>query len=399
MSKLSEKELIERLTQLKDIKPDENWVIFCRENLALKIGKAAEKEAISAFSFSSALASFIRYIGNPHPVLKPMVAFVLIFGFMFSGSLVVIAKAKNSLPGDRLFSVKIALEEARLLATTSAEGKAQFQTDMISARIDELNKIISAEGSMEQKQPKIEEAVNNLQRHLLSAKDELPKLNKTEAKKVVEVAKKMDASAASAEQSLSQAKLALSPDAKKNLTEKIAEAADEADKTSTKALELMVQNQGEAGVSGTEIAAKVDDKIQKTQQMIKALAETVNNSAIADKLPINATLILDESDKAVVQAKAYLEKGDFAGALQVIKTANEMVKNAQQMVDTASFPQTEEPAGTPSQNNATSSPGTAPLATSSPSSMIDLEIDFEYETTTPAVWPNISVLGASINNE
>ena len=394
MTKITEKELIERLTQLKEVKPDENWVIFCRENLALEISKNDEKEVTPVFNFPSAFASFLRYIGNPHPVLKPVVAFVLIFGFMFSGSLFVIAKAKNSLPGDRLFSVKIALEEAKLLATTSAEGKAQVQTDMIVARIDELNKIINAEGSMEQKQPKIEEAVNNLQRHLLSAKDELPKLNNTEAKKVVEVAKKMDASAASAEESLSQAKLALSPDTKKSLTEKIAEAADEADKTSTRALEVIVQNQGGAGVNQTEIAAKVDNKIQKTEQMIKTLTQSVNNSAIADKLPINATLILDESDKAVEQAKAYLEKGDFAGALQIIKTANEMVKSAQQIMDTNSSPQTE-PAGTSSPDNATSSPGLSPVTTSSPSSILDLEPKINASTTVPAT----PVFGASINNE
>ena len=394
MSKISEKELIERLTQLKEVKPDENWVIFCRENIALEISKNNEKEPIPAFNFSSAFASFLRYIRNPHPVLKPMVAFVLIFGFMFSGSLIVIAKAKNSLPGDRLFSVKIALEEAKLLTATSAEGKAQVQTDMITARIDELNKIINAEGSMEQKQPKIEEAVNNLQRHLLSAKDELPKLNNTEAKKVVEVAKRMDASAASAEQSLSQAKLALPTDTKNNLTEKIAEAVDEADKTSTKALEVMVQKQGEAGVSQTEIAAKVDDKIQKTQQMIKTLTQSVNNSAIADRLPINATLVLDESDKAVEQAKAYLEKGDFAGALQIIRTANEMVKNAQQMMDNNSSPQTE-PAGASSPDNATSSPGLPTVTTSSPSSILDLELKINVSTTVPAT----PVFGTSINNE
>jgi len=177
MEKITEQEIIDRLTQLKKVRPDDNWVIFCRQNLASEISKNYGKETMPAFNFSSAFASFMRYIRNPHPVLKPVVAFVLIFGFMFSGGLVVIAKANNSLPGDRLFSVKLALEEAKLLTATSAEGKAQVQTDMITVRIDELNRIINQGGSMEQKQPKIEEAVNNLQSHLLSAKDALPKLN------------------------------------------------------------------------------------------------------------------------------------------------------------------------------------------------------------------------------
>ena len=383
MGKITEKELLEGLTQLKEIKPDKNWVIFCRKNLTLEMDKDKGKEILSAFDLNSVFATILRYISNPHPVLKPVAAFVLIFGFMFSGSLVVIAKAKNSLPGDRLFSVKIALEEAKLLTTTSAEGKAQVQTDMIAARIDELNKIISGSGSMEQKQPKIEETVNSLQRHLLGVKDELPKLNSSEAKKMVEMAKKIDASAVSAEQSLSQAKLALPADAQKNLTDKIADAADEADKTSTKALEMMVEKKGEGGISDNEIAAKVDDRIQKTQQMVKDLSEKVNNSAIADKLPINATIILDESDKAIGQAKVYLEKGDFAGALQIIRTATEMVKNAQQMVDSASSPDEPEPNDT-TNNNATSTQNITPSATSSPSSILDLDMDIVNSSTVPA---------------
>ncbi|OGZ34122.1 MAG: hypothetical protein A2Y98_02195 [Candidatus Portnoybacteria bacterium RBG_19FT_COMBO_36_7] len=399
MSEISENNLIERLNQLKKIKPDENWVIFCREKITLEMAKNSKKETIPAFNFSSAIVSIWCYIRNPHPVLKPVAAFVLIFGFMFSSSLAVIAGAKNSLPGDRLFPVKIALEEARLFATTSAEGKAQVQTDMISARIDELNKIISTEGSMEQKQTKIEEAVNNLQRHLLSAKDELPKLSKTEAKKVVAAARKIDESAASAEQSLSQAKLALSPDMKNNLTDKIAEATEEADKTSIRALEMMVQMQGEGGMSETEIAAKVDDKIQKTRQIANILSETVSNSAISDKLPINATIILDESDKAIEQALECLRNGDFAGALTIIKTATEMVKSAQQMVDAASLPETQDPVQNPVIENATTSPATTPFATSTPSAIIDIEIDFVHETTTPPVWLNISVFGTSVNNE
>ena len=328
-------------------------------------------------------------------MLKPVVAFVLIFGFMFSGGLVVIAKANNSLPGDRLFSVKLALEEAKLLTATSAEGKAQVQTDMITVRIDELNRIINQGGSMEQKQPKIEEAVNNLQSHLLSAKDALPKLNNTEAKKVVEVAKRMDASAASAEQSLSEAKSALSPDMKNNLTDKIAEAADEADKTSTKALETMVQRQGEAGVSQTEIAVKVDEKIQKTEQMVKTFAQSINNSAIADKLPINATIVLDESDKAIEQARLLLENNDITGALQAIKSASEMVKSAQKLVDNASPAQTTQQANPVLPNNATSSPGLPTVTTSSPSSILDLE----PKIITTSTLPITSVFGTGINNE
>lgn len=396
MNKLSEKELIERLTQLKDVKPDDNWVIFCRKNLVLQMKEKEEKQEIPIFDFSSAFWAFVRKISPPQFILKPVAAFVLIFGLIFGSGLIILVKANNSLPGDRIFPVKIALEQARLLATTSAEGKADFQSDITALRIDELNKIVNAEESMEQKKPKIEEAVINLQRHLLTLKDDLPKLDNSEAKRVVEVAKKIDANAATAEQALSHAKLAL-PLGSQNLTEKIAEAADEADKTGTKAFEMIVQKQGEAGVSQTEIVAKVDERIQKTEQMVKTFAQSVNNSAIADKLPINATIVLDESDEAIEQAKICLENNDITGALQAIKSASEMVKSAQKLVDNASPTQTTQQANPVLPNNATSSPGLVPITTSSPSSMLNLETEpiSIYTSTLPV----ISVFGAGTNNE
>jgi len=177
-----------------------------------------------------------------------------------------------------------------------------FQSDIIASRLQELDKVINAGESGESKQPKIEEAMNNLQRQLLTVKDELPKLNGMEAKKAVEMAKKIDANASQAQQALSQAKLTLSPEMKQNLNEKMNEVADEADKTSNRAIEVMIKNQVDGnGETHKEILAKLDEKIQKTKDVMKSLA--VDQSAIGKEFSINAAIILDETDKAIEQAR------------------------------------------------------------------------------------------------
>lgn len=369
MTKITEKQLIDKLTQLKRVKPDKNWVIFCRENLILSMGQAKDSQPAKA-PFSISFLTWLKHFGSK-PFLKPVAVLSVIFIMIFGSGLTILAKAKDSLPGDHLFPVKIALEQARLLAAPSAEDKADVQNDIMAIRLDELNKIINGNDSMESKQPKIEEAITNLQKHLLTVKDELPKFDKSEAKTAVAVAKKIDASASEVEQALGQAKVALSPSMNQVLSDKIADAANEANNASTKALEVMVQNQTEPGsdISAEEILAKLDEKIQKTQEKIKGVEDAVNNSAIKNEFPINAVIILDQSDKAkevLDQARESLKQNDISGTLQTVKIASEMANSAEKMIGTVAASNTETPAlSSPSGGQDTANQGTSATSTTS----------------------------------
>jgi hypothetical protein len=335
MAEITEKQLIQSLKELKKIKPDQNWVVFCRGGLTAKFNTQSEGQKAGFQRIG--LISIFRNFSLPRFALKPIAVFLGIFFFISGTGLAAFSGAQKSLPGDRLFPVKIALEQARLFATTSAEGKERMQSEMFGMRIDELSKVVELGGSIEDKAPRIEEAVSNLQKQLLTMKDELPRLDKQAGpKKIVETAKKIDANAFDAQQALSQAKLSLSPKIEGKLNEKIAEASETADKASNEALEAMVMNQGESGISQEEIVAKLGQKIQNTENQMKFLNEAVANSASGNKLPINASIILDETDKAIEEAKASLENNDMAGALETIKAASEMVKSAQKLVDSAS---------------------------------------------------------------
>lgn len=221
MSKIIEKDLIQSLKQLKKAEPNQNWVIFCRENLIAKFPTQEREAKKSSKSFD--FVSIFRHFKFPRLALRPVAVLSVIFLLIFGTGLTALSMAKNSLPGDRLYPLKIALEQARLWTTTSAEGRAQVQSEIIAVRVKELRKVIESGSSIKDKTPQIEEAVSNLQRHLSGLKDELPKLEeKTEQKKIVEVAN----NAAEADQVLSQATLNLSPEMEGKLTEKITEAAD-----------------------------------------------------------------------------------------------------------------------------------------------------------------------------
>jgi len=395
----SEQELIEKLAELRQIEPKQDWVIFCREKL---IAEAEMGEEISEPEENKGkiaeLLTFIRGSFLAQFALRPAVIMAAIFLIIFSTSIYTISAANGSLPGDRLFPVKIALEQARLLATPSAEGKAELQSEIISTRLSELDQVMKSNEPISAKQSKIEAAVNNLQKHFLTAKDDLPKLDNSTPKKVVELAKKIDASATEAVKALNQAKLSISGDNSKNLSEKIADAADAVDKASTKALEVMVSKQGD--LSQEEILALLGEKIQNTQDKITNLQKSVAEFDLGKKLPINASIILDESDKAVIQAKVSLEKNDVNGVLETLRVANEMVNSAQKLMDSTSIDQG--PGETQPSNdktNATTTPASEkPTSQSDSATTTSILIELPAQDGQMPVL-NITVQGTTIGQE
>ncbi len=365
-----EKDLINKLAEFKKIKPNQDWVVFCRKNLVQQMESDKANES-SVLTRLSAIFKAPDHVFGQFPqfklFLRPATVLAVVFILIFGSGLTAVFAARTSLPGDRLYSVKIALEQAQLLITPSQEGKTNFQSGVIASRLQELDKVVNAGESIESKQPKIEEAMNNLQRQLLTVKDELPKLDGMEAKKAVEMAKKIDANASQAQQALSQAKLALSPEMKQNLNEKINEVADEADRTSNRALEVMIKNQDEGGGDiHKEILAKLDEKIQKTEDIMKSLA--TDKLAIGKEFSINAAIILDETDKAIEQARLNLRNDDMEGALQTIKAANELVKSAQKIVEAENISDSDKSADTTNSGKLDSEiPSVSDNASSTPS--------------------------------
>lgn len=372
MSKITEKYLIKRITLLKGVKPDKNWVVFCREQLIQELKR--EQEALSQSERTKmpkmSLAAFLKEILAPRAALKPAGVLIVIFGLIFSSSILVMASAKNSLPGDRLFPVKIAIEEAQLLVAPSVEYKADFQNQIVDRRLEELDRIIGQNGPSEIKNTKIEEAVANLQKQLLTIKDDLPQLSKVDNKKAAEIARKIDAQATEVRQKLAETKSSLSTSGSASLSEKISEASEIADKTGNKAFEVIVQAKPDAGISEEEILAMLEQKIQKTAEKIKMLEGSVPKTEFS----INATIILDESDKALEKAKASLEQKDVNAAFETVKVANEMIKSIEKLVQDASVQSDTETKPSESENEsrvtATSTPSSAiPASTSTSASL------------------------------
>lgn len=120
---MEEKDLIQKLSILKEIKPRENWVIFAKARILSDVRRSTSNTLRRSFVEDVfATISLFRYLGKPAYVLP------LLLVFVFGG--VTLQASKNSLPGDALFSVKSVFEKATL-----------SNLELAQKRLEDLRKI------------------------------------------------------------------------------------------------------------------------------------------------------------------------------------------------------------------------------------------------------------------
>lgn len=117
---LSEKELISKLQELREIKPQAEWASLTKTRI---LGTEP------SFSFWKGLTS--PYLLRP-AFVSLVVAFVFLTGLY--------GFAKNSLPGDALYSIKRMTERGQSVFVSDQE-KPQFNLNLASKRLEELTKI------------------------------------------------------------------------------------------------------------------------------------------------------------------------------------------------------------------------------------------------------------------
>lgn len=308
--------IISKIKELKEIKPSQEWLFSFREQLADQAEirqKAGFFNIFEAFSFQ----------------FKPAYAALGVLMVILGGPVALAKMAKSSLPGDILFPIKLVSEKIQLKITTNSAKKSQLEAEIFSERVKELSFVLS-NPIVGGDQSRVETAANEVQKQLVSAKAQLNIADKNVD--TVAVARTVGKQAAKAQQVL---RISLSAKSASNgVSEKITEVSEIADKTEMKALEILVNNADK--VDSKEIAANIGGKIDQTSQVLKTYEEKAADKTVADKISINASLILDQSQKALDEAKVSLKKDDLTGALDKYKVSQELVKGVANIVESAS---------------------------------------------------------------
>lgn len=167
MLKLTEKQLISKLRELKQIKPSENWVVSVQSKIFedkhfQPISLVQDKPRVSLFPYFSSV--FFQHKLSFASVLAAIIL-VGLFGF-----------TQNSLPGDILYPLKKITEQSQSIFITS-KAETGYNLQMASRRLDDLTKVAHSNSAknlgsaIDEFQASVSKAVESLAKNKDNKKD------------------------------------------------------------------------------------------------------------------------------------------------------------------------------------------------------------------------------------
>ena len=151
-SEMTEKELIGKIRELRQIKPNKDWVILAKSQI---LGQEFNQHWV--------LINWLRVF-----FAKPVYAGLVVV-FVLVGLFGTLAFAQNSLPGDLLYPIKKITEKAQAVFVSETE-KPQASLELANKRLEELTKIVETNQvknlapAINEFQASVSEAAKNLSR-------------------------------------------------------------------------------------------------------------------------------------------------------------------------------------------------------------------------------------------
>jgi hypothetical protein len=165
---MTDQELINQIQSLKGIKPNQNWVVSVKSQIL----------GTSAVLKFNVFEEVIARIFQPKFAFAPVMALILLVG---------IGLAKNSLPGDALYSVKKATEKGESMFFVSSQDLPKYKLEMANRRLEELTKIAQI-NEVERLVP----AISAFQSNMNEAASNLTNTQNVDIKEIVAQTKKIE---------------------------------------------------------------------------------------------------------------------------------------------------------------------------------------------------------------
>jgi len=183
--------IIKKLKTLKNITPSAEWKKSNRQLLMMAIKGGADSGAIEK-TWTQEFFQFLFPLKVAKLILRPALTLAVLF-ILILGSGLSVSAAQMALPGDKLYSLKLATEKVQVALTFKKEDKAKVHLELAGKRINEVKKIKENPLPAGNKNQKINVAINNFKQEIATAQVKLENLNAESFKAaVVEVAKIVD---------------------------------------------------------------------------------------------------------------------------------------------------------------------------------------------------------------
>lgn len=141
---MTDKELIQQLKTLKNIKPNKDWAVFLKQEITenkdfcLETHCAEQSKVLPVRTFLSEISEFLSNIGSS-ALFKPSFAVIACCGLFLS----VFGFAQSALPGDLFYPAKKITEKIEI-NLAGAQEKPNVQIAMTNKKIKELNQVVQA---------------------------------------------------------------------------------------------------------------------------------------------------------------------------------------------------------------------------------------------------------------
>jgi hypothetical protein len=292
------RDLQQRISALRSIErrlePEAAWMRATRETLLMQVRNSLPTEPVQ--TSRTVRQFFSHFIPRQFALLirGPVMATLAIFIAALGGSVASVSAAERSLPGDFLYSLKLATEQARLAFTPTKEDKLKLKVEFTNRRGEDIKSVSKID--VPEKPDRVERAAEILKRDLNTVKQQLEEVKSAApSEKVVEVAKLVDESSNQLVQSLQETKSGLSDATKGKIVEAQAAAAD----TSVKAIEVLVEKhqESEDSVSETWVVQAIQDHAQ-------AIADVTGDASLAS----STAPLADPNTTSTVSLPAAIEQ-------------------------------------------------------------------------------------------
>lgn len=254
---MTEKEVIDKIIQLRQIKPSKQWIVFTK-NRILEEEKTSQSFIFSLKQIFLELFSWLFFSPARTALVSGSTLVILFFG--------VVGLAQNSLPGDLLYPLKKLTEKSRAIFV-SEEEKPKTTLELADKRIEELTKIVE----------------NNQVSKLPSALEEIKttkKIAKRELAKIIEKKPKSEA-------------LKIT----KEITPKLIEI-EEKEKKVYSSLGIEKSDEENSNKENNQLAEK---------KIVEILIQDLKNSSLTKN-----------QKELLSQAEDYFGKNDYLSALEII---------------------------------------------------------------------------------
>jgi len=179
---IEEKEILEKLNDLKNIKPDKQWKNSYREILYSQIS-AGQVDKIMEQNGSFWAGLYKKLL--PRSVMIELSGSVwvtiILLVILFSGSTASIYASRDAKPGDSLYLAKIIGEQAKLAITFDEKSKAKLNLEFASNRAQEITQVISdTSQNANRGNSQVEQLSQSFKKEITEAKNRLSKINMNE---------------------------------------------------------------------------------------------------------------------------------------------------------------------------------------------------------------------------